>query len=330
MAVKIKNLFDKDSDGESEFINSCPTAVNKLLAEIVDMVVVVFDKDLKIQKFNSAFREMIAPLEEIKNLNIYELLADDVELDLPQKGEVKEQRVLFKDKTETGYPVKCYLIQEDNCYLLAGRQKKTEKEFFHKISELNNELVNKTRELTRKNVELENKKAKIEELLRTDNLTGLANRRAFKEFFEKFFALARRHSSSLSLIMLDLDDFKMVNDTYGHQTGDKVLESIGELLRENTRQGDMIARVGGDEFYILQPNTSLQEAEAFVERLKVKFEELALPEMSASISASFGVVELKENESMEEFLQRVDKRLYNSKEAQEQDEMKKKFISEDE
>lgn len=277
------------------------------------MILIILDDDLKVQKYNKAFRDMLAPLEKVENLTIYELLADDIELKLPQKGEIEEQNLQFKDKIGTGYPFKCFLSQGNDYYFLAGKQEKDEEKLFHKITELNNELVNKSRELTRKNVELEKKKTEIEELLRTDSLTGIANRKAFEEFFERIFSLAKRHSSPLSLIMLDLDDFKKINDTYGHQIGDKVLKSIGKLLKESTREGDMAARVGGDEFYILQPNTSREEAMTFVERLKVALEQLNLPEVPNKLSASFGVVELNENESMEEFLQRVDKRMFNAK-----------------
>lgn len=309
----MKNNSDQNQNRKSKLINSCPTAVNKLLVDIVDILIVVFDKDLKVRKYNKTFEEIIFPQEKIENLNIYELLEDDVDLNLPQKGEIKEQKLQFKDEIRIDYPFKCYLIREEDYYLLAVKQERNEQKFFHKISQLNNELVNKSRELTRKNIELEKKKAKIEELLRKDNLTGLANRRSFEEFFEKIFSLARRHSLSLSLIMLDLDNFKKINDTYGHQIGDEVLKSIGELLKKNTRQGDMAARVGGDEFYILQPNTSHKEAVAYVERLKIEIDEFNLPEVDHKISASFGVVELQESESMDEFIERVDKKMYSAK-----------------
>ncbi|MGM0438186.1 MAG: diguanylate cyclase [Bacillota bacterium] len=305
--------FDQNQSEENKLIDSCPTAMNKLLVDLVDMLIVVFDKNLKVRKYNKAFEEIIFSQEKIENLNIYELLEDDVELNLPQKGEIKEQKLQFKDEIKIDYPFKCYLIREEDYYLLALKEERNEQDFFHKISQLNNELVNKSRELTRKNIELEKKKAKIEELLRKDNLTGLANRRSFEEFFEKIFSLARRHMLSLSLIMLDLDNFKKINDTYGHQIGDEVLKSIGELLKKNARQEDMAARVGGDEFYILQPNTSHKEAVNYVERLQIEIDKLNLPEVAHKISASFGVVELQDGEAMNEFMQRVDKEMYSAK-----------------
>jgi len=311
--VKTRNFFNKNQDGESRLIDFCHSAVNKLIGDIVDMFIVVLDENLKVRKYNKVFEDMIYSQQKTENLNIYELLADNIELNLPQKGEVKEQKLQFKDNKGTSYLYACHLIRENDYYLLAGKQERDVKGFFHKMTELNNDLINKSRELTKKNIELEKKKAKIEKLLRKDNLTGLANRRAFEEFLVKIYSLARRNSFPLSLIMFDLDDFKKINDIYGHQIGDEVLKSIGELLDGNTRQGDMAARVGGDEFYILQPNTLHKEAVAYVERLKVEIDELNIPEVLDKITASFGVVELRENESIYEFMLRVDKEMYCAK-----------------
>lgn len=92
---------------------------------------------------------------------------------------------------------------------------------------------------------------KIKQLAMTDQLTGLANRNQFYATFDKFINMAKRDSALLGVMILDLDMFKAVNDTYGHQTGDKLLNVIAQVFRENCREIDLIARLGGDEFAIV-------------------------------------------------------------------------------
>ena len=318
----MRNIPQEHENNQNEMLEYCPAALNKLLVDIVDIVIVIMDKDLRVLEYNRAFADMIAySAREIIGLDLHELLENDMGLKLPGQGELKEQNLKFRNEIirnekMIGFPLKCYIISESEWYLLAGRHQLPERdEFFQKLTKLNNELVNKTRELTKKNVELEKTRARIEELLRTDELTGISNRRAFMEFYEKFYSLSRRHSSLLSMVMIDLDNFKEINDTYGHNAGDEVLKKIGELLAENIRQEDMAARIGGDEFNILLPETSLEKAAEFAERLRVKIDQLDLDDISHKLSASFGVVELDEDESKDELLQRADENLYHAKET---------------
>ncbi len=314
------NMSREKENEQSDLLEYCPAALNRLLVDIVDMVIVILDEDLRVQKYNRYFANMIAhPQGEIEGLAFDKLLEQDGELKLPLQGGERRQNLKFnrekirKEKL-AGSPFSCQIIREDDWYLLAGRPQLPEREeYFEKLTKLNNELVNKARELTKKNVELEKARSRIEELLRTDDLTGISNRRAFMEFFEKIFSLSRRHSSSLSLVMIDLDNFKEINDSFGHQTGDKVLIKTGELLADNVRQEDMAARIGGDEFSVLLPETSQKEAVDFARRLRVKIEEIKLEGVSHRLSASFGVAELGEEESRKEFMQRADENLYKAK-----------------
>jgi diguanylate cyclase (GGDEF)-like protein len=101
-----------------------------------------------------------------------------------------------------------------------------------------------------------------------DYLTNLPNRRVFMESLNREFHLAKRHQSPLSLITLDLDHFKEVNDAYGHQTGDDVLKWLANAISSVTRNGDLAARVGGEEFAILLPQTSIDQAQTLAQRLK--------------------------------------------------------------
>ena len=134
--------------------------------------------------------------------------------------------------------------------------------------------------------------AKLSDLARTDPLTSLGNRRAFDEAITREVDRARRYGSRLSLVSIDLDHFKSVNDTHGHATGDAVLAGVASFLRMGIRTTDLAARVGGEELALLLPETSLRDARDVANRLRATIAEHAF--MSATgaplrVTASFGV-----------------------------------------
>ncbi len=146
--------------------------------------------------------------------------------------------------------------------------------------------------------------------MRTDALTGLANRRFFMETLDKEVSLARRHQVPLCLVMADLDHFKQINDTYGHDGGDQVLKAFASLLQQNTRKEDLPARFGGEEFIIILPHTAFSKALVMVERMRHEQESLLLPGLGVRVTASFGVSQLLPEDDPHSLIKRSDEALY--------------------
>lgn len=158
---------------------------------------------------------------------------------------------------------------------------------------------------------------KLEDLASMDALTGLANRRTIFVRFEQELERARRHGHPIAVIIMDLDHFKRVNDSYGHAVGDEVLRVTGVTLRESVRSGDVIGRYGGEEFALCLPETTPEAAMQFAERLRRRIGEIRVPagDREASLTASFGVCGRQRvtGEGLQELLRHADAALYRAK-----------------
>jgi two-component system, cell cycle response regulator len=150
-----------------------------------------------------------------------------------------------------------------------------------------------------------------------DPLTGLPNRRAIMERLQQEWARMERHGGPLSFIMADLDQFKKVNDTYGHNVGDQLLQMVAKALAQQCREVDLPARYGGDEFAIVVPNELAGAAIHLAERCRQAVEKGSLSARGETIraTASFGVAEAPGPSSPEALIERADKALYQAKEA---------------
>lgn len=153
----------------------------------------------------------------------------------------------------------------------------------------------------------------------TDGLTGLLNRSAFHERLESEFQRFKRYGSHLSLIVADLDNLKQINDSWGHPVGDEVLRKIGDILRETTRESDVLTRYGGDEFVIVLPQTNAQNAMNLAERIRIKIKEYPFMvnerEFHCTISLGVATVPSKNIQTAEEFLETADRAMYDSKKS---------------
>ncbi|MBM6550101.1 diguanylate cyclase [Marinomonas ostreistagni] len=156
---------------------------------------------------------------------------------------------------------------------------------------------------------------RLEALSTTDYLTDLMNRRAFETSLRDEVAKAERYNQSLSIAVLDIDHFKNVNDTFGHDAGDMVLQEFSRRLRERKRAGDMIGRIGGEEFALCLPHTSADEALSACERYRevLKLEPLIYDGHELHLTCSVGVCEYSQIPSELEFIKCADLALYQAK-----------------
>lgn len=152
----------------------------------------------------------------------------------------------------------------------------------------------------------------LQALSRTDLLTGLANRRAFEEELRDAISRCSRYGEAASLIMIDLDSFKDVNDQYGHEVGDSVLEEFAQRLSGALRLADRPARWGGEEFAVILPMTGLEEALELAERLRHVVQDRPY-EDAGILSASFGVTAIRADDELGEAVLRADRALYTAK-----------------
>lgn len=155
----------------------------------------------------------------------------------------------------------------------------------------------------------------IQKLSIIDSLTGLYNRRYFDLYLEKTIPLSQRINSPLTLIVIDIDCFKKVNDHYGHLCGDNALKHISEIIKSNVRNSDAYVRLGGEEFAIILPNTHLEEGRLLAERIReaVEQSDFTYNNEHIHISISMGIT-LYEGEKTEGFIEKADKALYRAKE----------------
>lgn len=186
------------------------------------------------------------------------------------------------------------------------------------------ELANRNAELERNNRDLEaivrartaeliEKNRQLEVLSVSDRLTGLYNRLRLDQVLEAEYKRSQRSGSTFAAILLDIDHFKSVNDTHGHQTGDQVLIAIAKLLKQGTREVDTIGRWGGEEFLVVCPDTDADGAMALAQKLRQLIANHYIPVVGQKTS-SFGVALYKDDETIEALLARADKALYRSKE----------------
>ena len=159
-------------------------------------------------------------------------------------------------------------------------------------------------------------KAYKEELVKNasfDELTGLHNRRMMMNMLEKMVLLAKRSKIPLSIIYIDVNNLKKVNDTIGHQMGDQMIIGAASSIKNSIRSNDFVARLGGDEFLVALPNCLEENVSEIIHKIEVEFEKKGMELMESKWEMSYGYAMLKENESLKKFIERADRYMYENK-----------------
>jgi len=272
----------------------------------------VFDRDFRIIRVNEAYAQMKnRPVEELIGRKCYEVLqngegiCDACVVDKTFHSAdpcAKDKLVLLPNGAEAWLEIYTYPILDDE----------------EKVSH----VMEYTRDVTdRKKSDEERRRLiqKLEHLSKTDGLTGLLNRRALTESLSYELDRARRYNSDLSLILCDIDNFKRINDTYGHDGGDKALQTVSETIKRLLRKADIAGRYGGDEFMVILPETALAGAESLAEKIRVSVANIELPMEGAKavkVSLSIGISTLgPENENIDALIKNTDDAMYASKQS---------------
>lgn len=199
-------------------------------------------------------------------------------------------------------------------------QKNISEELKRHKYELEQLVDERTNELTKTNIALqeeirERKKAEVElgRLATTDPLTLLFNRRKFDELLEYEMERDRRYRSGLSILFCDIDNFKRINDKFGHDVGDSILSTFASKVKNSVRKSDIVARWGGEEFVLLIPNITAEIARTIAEKIRKMIENTDFP-IVGKVTASFGVTHMLGEDNRDTVIKRADEALYSAKE----------------
>jgi len=259
-----------------------------------------YTKSELLGKPHNILRHPGMPKEAFKNL------WDTIKSKKPWKGVIKNMRKDGGEYIVNSFVIPILDVDGDILEYMAIR---------HDITELENakEQLKSINMLMKNKVdELHVMTSSLEQQATIDNLTGIYNRDKFESCFSDAIRNAYSNNEKLSLVIFDLDHFKDVNDTFGHQTGDLVLKDISKLINDNVKTIDIFARWGGEEFAILLPNTDLDGAYLFAEKLRHTIESHNF-EVIKNITASFGVGEMHKNDNKMTIFEKTDRALYRAK-----------------
>lgn len=303
-------------DGDGPVMTMAFPDLDQALDRLTSVVVVQFTTDGVVQYANVGFRRLIedtvvSAWQVFTQPGLDELLERTPATD----AIIYEGRVTVGDpngemRTLTGTVYR----DGDTLLLVLGYDVDELERLPDQLLELNEQLDITQRELVRANRTLARSEATIRKLSLTDALTGVDNRRSFDDTLAEEIARAQRYDLPLSLVLLDLDHFKRVNDTRGHQAGDAVLKDAAKLLHDNVRQTDRVARTGGEEFAVVMPGLGQAEAVKAADRLRAILAAHPIGEMPA-VTASFGVAALGDGDTSASLYRRADKAMYAAKQA---------------
>ncbi|MCX7913448.1 MAG: sensor domain-containing diguanylate cyclase [Thermodesulfovibrionales bacterium] len=278
------------------------------------LAIILIDENKKILDCNKGFIRILGLREKPVNSSIHRFLLMNFDEILSSNSVSNMINLVFKGTGNIEILLKGSIFPLDGPFLMIFEQHRlTYNELITKMSQLNDQIVDITRQLEKKNMQLSEALKTIKKIINTDPLTGIMNRRAFAKILKREVSFARRHGLPLSVVMVDIDHFKGINDTYGHDMGDYVLKTFAKTIIGCMRQEDIFARFGGEEFVLILPSTPIESALHTSERLRQRIEKKKIRGLKARITASFGITTLLPTDTYETFLKRADDALYCAK-----------------
>lgn len=220
---------------------------------------------------------------------------------------MKKQIAIFKKRLERSEQSRKLTEQAMDHYDLVYRS------CIEKLDAQKNLLNIKNSELDLIRLELIVKNKELLEASTIDGLTRIYNRKKICELLDEEFLLAKRDGIKLSVIIIDIDHFKLINDTYGHQTGDQVLFELSLLMKDSLHITEHIGRWGGEEFLMVLPNASAEVGYTIAERIRLKIYRYNFP-ITQHLTCSFGITEYMKDDTIEQIIKRADLALYQAKE----------------
>jgi len=299
LASSLNNMVDDLASSQAEILFQ-KAYLQAVLESQENIIFVVYDGT--IQSVNRSFLTFFG----VKNIKeFYNKTEKFCDLFIEDDGYMHcfNQEVIWKDFI-TSHPDKVHKVkflknQKEHIFIITAA----------KIDE-SEKLVISLSDIT----EVEKERQLFKKAASTDTLTGIANRLKFNTILEQQIAEAKRYKVVFSLIFLDIDNFKNINDTYGHKVGDDVLVKIAGLVTKSIRDSDTFSRWGGEEFALILPRTNAKEAREVAEHIRKKIEATSFGE-GFYLTCSFGVKAYQGKESSDAFIQNVDTLLYEAKKA---------------
>lgn len=303
------------------------SAMNELhwlidMVQTIEVGLVVLDRDYNIQLWNGFMENHsgVSP-NSIKGRNLFEAFNDLPSEWLKQK---MESVFLLKNRSFISWEQRPYVFQFKNYRPITGRA-----DYMYQnitllpLASLTGEIthisiiVYDVTDIAINKLQLKSVNEQLETLSQTDSLTQLYNRRHWQVCFEKEYERFARYGEKASMIMIDIDHFKAINDKYGHPAGDKVIQSLANILKQSLRETDFAGRYGGEEFAVVLTYTTAAESKYFTERLRKKVEasQVVYNNQIIKMTISIGVNDLSSaTTSCVSWLSGADKALYQSKE----------------
>ena len=312
-----------------EFLAEYEVGIPLLLRSVTSVVVAVIDDQGFVLDANDGF-DYIA--SNIKNFprkkseqNVRDLFLNPTFNQLLTTKPDNNKAIIYKGIINLGVgsgiasSIKGAILRDFNKLVVFGSYDISELEQLNiAVTQLNEELAVIQRDLMKANRKLQQKEKEITKLMLTDPLSGIANRRHFDTVFSQEYERNKRYfkaEKSFCLVSADIDHFKLVNDTWGHDVGDIIIRCFAQTMQQHKRSSDFVARVGGEEFMIILPETSLDNGYLVINRIREVFKSMVYEGVDKQITASFGVAQFSEDDTPEQLIKKTDIALYQAKDT---------------